>query len=195
MSSPLLSASAPGPERAKALISRQPQVRHSIAFDLADDALATVLHAWASSDPQFRETDLESADLVVTDQDQQQERADFAHRHVLRVGADRPGINALDTLDPILVTAAARLLSRNYTLEPRTPASSTSAYDRPALSERETQVALLLVEGASNKTIARALGISVHTVKFHVASVLEKLHAANRADAVASLIRQGVVSI
>ena len=45
-------------------------------------------------------------------------------------------------------------------------------------------MAALLVDGASNKVIARALDISVHTAKFHVTAILEKLGARNRADAV-----------
>ena len=53
-------------------------------------------------------------------------------------------------------------------------------------------MAALLVEGASNKLIARNLGISVHTAKFHVAAVLEKLGARNRADAVSIVLREGL---
>ena len=46
-----------------------------------------------------------------------------------------------------------------------------------------------MAEGASNKTIARRLEISVHTVKFHVGSLLDKLDAAGRTDAVAHAAR------
>src|SRR5947207_16083 len=49
------------------------------------------------------------------------------------------------------------------------------AADSIRLTARETEVLSLLAEGASNKTIARKLAISVHTAKFHVASILEKL--------------------
>jgi DNA-binding CsgD family transcriptional regulator len=51
----------------------------------------------------------------------------------------------------------------------------------------------MLAEGASNKAIARRLGISVHTAKFHVASVIDKLDAAGRTDAVAHAMRLGLV--
>jgi DNA-binding NarL/FixJ family response regulator len=61
------------------------------------------------------------------------------------------------------------------------------------LTPREGEVLGLLAHGASNKAIARALGISVHTAKFHVASVLAKLGARNRSDAVAIGIRRGLV--
>jgi DNA-binding CsgD family transcriptional regulator len=63
------------------------------------------------------------------------------------------------------------------------------------LTAREAEVLALVAEGASNKAIARRLGISVHTAKFHVAAVLEKLDAASRADAVAQAIRLGVLSL
>jgi DNA-binding CsgD family transcriptional regulator len=63
------------------------------------------------------------------------------------------------------------------------------------LSPRERQVLALLAEGASNKIIARALGITVHTAKFHVASVTEKLGAHNRLEAVAIAIRAGLVMV
>jgi DNA-binding CsgD family transcriptional regulator len=61
------------------------------------------------------------------------------------------------------------------------------------LTARESEVLGLLAHGASNKSIARALEISVHTAKFHVASVLLKLDARNRSDAVAIGIRRGLV--
>jgi DNA-binding NarL/FixJ family response regulator len=53
----------------------------------------------------------------------------------------------------------------------------------------------LLAAGASNKLIARQLGLSFHTVKAHVAAVLDKLGAASRADAVARGARQGLVML
>lgn len=61
------------------------------------------------------------------------------------------------------------------------------------LTPRESEVLSLLAHGASNKVIARELKISVHTAKFHVASVLAKLGARNRSDAVVIGIRHGLV--
>ncbi|MBZ9872957.1 helix-turn-helix transcriptional regulator [Mesorhizobium sp. BR1-1-9] len=66
---------------------------------------------------------------------------------------------------------------------------------RPALSPREAEVLALLAEGAPNKVIARRLDISVHTAKFHVAAILIKLGAANRTDAIAIAMRQGLVLV
>jgi DNA-binding NarL/FixJ family response regulator len=64
-----------------------------------------------------------------------------------------------------------------------------------ALTERERQVLALLAEGESNKAIARRLGISLHTTKFHVASLLAKLGATGRTDAVAQAIRIGALML
>jgi two-component system, NarL family, nitrate/nitrite response regulator NarL len=61
------------------------------------------------------------------------------------------------------------------------------------LTSREMDVLRWLVEGLPNKEIARRLGISEHTVKFHVAVVLGKLDARTRTEAVTRAIRQGLV--
>lgn len=63
------------------------------------------------------------------------------------------------------------------------------------LTPRELEVLALLAEGASNKQIARRLGISIHTAKYHVASLLEKLDAVSRTDAVAHAARIGVLHL
>lgn len=65
----------------------------------------------------------------------------------------------------------------------------------PPLTGREREVLALLAEGASNKAIARALGVSIHTAKFHVASLTEKLGAKGRLEAVAIAIRSGLVMV
>jgi DNA-binding NarL/FixJ family response regulator len=71
-------------------------------------------------------------------------------------------------------------------------ASSTGA---PSLTPRESEVLAMMAEGAANKTIAWKLNISEHTAKFHVASVLAKLNASTRAEAVAIGIRRGLVML
>ena len=53
----------------------------------------------------------------------------------------------------------------------------------------------LLAQGASNKAIARRLEITPHTAKFHVASIVAKLGATGRTDAVAKAMRLGLVMI
>lgn len=70
---------------------------------------------------------------------------------------------------------------------------STSKLD--ALTEREVEVLGMLAEGLGNKTIAQRLGISEHTVKFHVSSVIAKLGASGRTEAVTIGIRRGLIMI
>ncbi|HZT33636.1 MAG TPA: response regulator transcription factor [Bryobacteraceae bacterium] len=64
-----------------------------------------------------------------------------------------------------------------------------------ALTPREIEVLRMLAEGLGNKTIAWRLGISEHTVKFHVAAIMSKLHAATRTEAVTLGIRRGLILI
>jgi DNA-binding CsgD family transcriptional regulator len=59
----------------------------------------------------------------------------------------------------------------------------------------ELQVLQMMSEGLSNKQIASRLHISDHTAKFHVASIIGKLGAASRTDAVARGIRQGILTL
>jgi NarL family two-component system response regulator YdfI len=63
------------------------------------------------------------------------------------------------------------------------------------LTPREIQVLAMLAEGHGNKTIAWKLGISEHTAKFHVASILSKLNAGTRTEAVTLGIRRGLILI
>ena len=100
--------------------------------------------------------------------------------------------------------AAARRRRLQDRRRPASCAGATSADGEPAptarsgaivLTQREKQVVALLAEGASNKLIARRLGISVHTAKFHVAAILQKLGAVNRTDAIAIAMREGLVLV
>ena len=63
------------------------------------------------------------------------------------------------------------------------------------LTPRELEVLTLLAGGLSNKAIARRLGISVHTAKFHVGALIDKLDAIGRTDAVAHAARRGVIQL
>ena len=69
---------------------------------------------------------------------------------------------------------------------PRQPAPDT-------LTPRETEVLRLLSTGMANKEIAARLGISDHTVKAHIASLLGKLNAGSRTEAVSIGLRQGLI--
>lgn len=116
--------------------------------------------------------------------------------------------------DDLLIAAAARLAAAGYRISgegrPLSDRHDDFAFhdddlsdgepvddrtERPALSPRESEVLVLLAEGAPNKVIARRLNISVHTAKFHVAAILIKLGAANRTDAIAIAMRRGLVLV
>lgn len=64
-----------------------------------------------------------------------------------------------------------------------------------ALSPREIEVLRLVAEGSSNKEIAWKLSISEHTVKFHLNSILSKMHAGSRTEAVMLGLRQGLIPL
>ncbi|MDX2272130.1 MAG: response regulator transcription factor [Cyanobacteriota bacterium] len=65
----------------------------------------------------------------------------------------------------------------------------------PPLTAREMEVLSMLAEGLGNKTIAKQLHISEHTVKFHVGSILSKLSASSRTEAVTLGVKQGLIML
>jgi DNA-binding NarL/FixJ family response regulator len=67
--------------------------------------------------------------------------------------------------------------------------------DGPSLTPREAEVLSHLARGGSNKRIAAALGISERTVKFHVSSIIAKLGATNRTDAVTRAAHAGLIEL
>jgi len=76
------------------------------------------------------------------------------------------------------------------------PAQDTAPQEVTAsevLTEREVQVLGLLAQGLANKQIAARLGISEHTVKFHVSGIYTKLGATSRTEAVRLGVRQGLI--
>ena len=64
-----------------------------------------------------------------------------------------------------------------------------------SLTPREREILGLISEGLSNKAMARRLGISVHTVKFHLEALFTKLDATSRAEAVTKGLRGGVIEL
>ena len=84
-------------------------------------------------------------------------------------------------------------------LDASSPTSEESLRDdganRVLLTPREHEVLAAMVDGASNKVIARRLGISIHTAKFHVAAILAKLDADSRTEAVARAAHLGLVML
>lgn len=73
------------------------------------------------------------------------------------------------------------------------PAPAQADAGSTTLTARELEVLRMMAEGAANKIIAWKLGISEHTVKFHVASILARLGVSSRTEAVTTAIRRGLV--
>ncbi len=82
---------------------------------------------------------------------------------------------------------AARLMSgfQNLAQEPK---------NVDALTQREIQLLHWMVEGYSNKAIAKELFISENTVKYHIRNIFQKLEVQNRTEAVAYALREGLIS-
>jgi DNA-binding CsgD family transcriptional regulator len=167
-----------------------------LAAALSEERGVAVVHAG----------DLETsahADVVVTDGTPQE----GTKPHVLWGGKAGDGADVRASLPAEtsveVVIAAARLAAAGYRLvggENRRAEARDDLADMPLparlhLSAREREVLALLAEGAPNKVIARRLGISVHTAKFHVAAVVAKLGAANRTEAIGIAMREGLVLI
>jgi DNA-binding NarL/FixJ family response regulator len=109
-----------------------------------------------------------------------------------RAGILPPDASA-EQLDAALRAVAAGLLVRPPGLpEPR---SFAPADDAPLLTPREREILGLIGEGLSNKAMARRLGISVHTIKFHMEALFTKLDATSRAEALTKGLRGGVIEL
>ena len=104
------------------------------------------------------------------------------------------------TVPPIIVAAPPALRGRvRAALEaagiPVVFADDEEELPGERMTRRERDVLVLLGDGLSNRAIAERLGISDHTVKFHVASILDKLGAAGRTEAVTLGVRRGLISL
>jgi len=121
------------------------------------------------------------------------------------VEAVRAGVRAVLPVDvsPDQLVAALRAAAAGLVVfHPRevhaalptvAPASPPLAELAEPLTRREREVLQMLASGVGNKEIAAQLAISEHTVKFHVTSILGKLGAASRTEAVALAIRLGLI--
>ena len=119
-------------------------------------------------------------------------------REVLAAGAR--GLLLRDVAPASLVAALVAAAQGIVAIAPELTAA-LSARDAPPLEDgggalltpRELEVMGLMAEGLPNKTIAAQLGVSEHTVKFHVNAILGKLGARSRTEAVTSATRRGLI--
>jgi len=94
--------------------------------------------------------------------------------------------------------ALAAVLAGLVVREPETAAAASTRASSPrgaTLTARELEILEMMAEGLDNRRIAFRLQISRNTVKFHVASILDKLHASSRTEAVTVAIREGRISV
>jgi DNA-binding CsgD family transcriptional regulator len=200
-----------------------PRHRIVVCIAISDPVLAERMISLLPGDSRFEVhrfdvkgglDDSGDADVILADRPLAWRRPTIAlddHRHDDGEDLDRWGAEARailpSTVDGDLLRAAVVMVAAGFSIvemdgsrglfeEGEEPArSSDVGHGEMTLTPRENEVLTLLAHGAPNKVIARELGISVHTAKFHVASVLAKLNARNRSDAVAIGIRRGLVML
>jgi DNA-binding NarL/FixJ family response regulator len=136
----------------------------------------------------------------------------FPQSALVMIGADPasdgPGLSGPPVaylpseVDAAALTAAVRAAASGLIVLDPTVAGATGVHTHARTSEgaetltaREREVLLLVAEGLPNKAIARELGISEHTAKFHVGSLLGKLGAASRTEAVTLATRRGILPV
>jgi DNA-binding NarL/FixJ family response regulator len=96
-------------------------------------------------------------------------------------------------LDPAIAQMVVKALPLNLPERLKTPSSSNRNHYNLELTERESEVLGKIVEGKSNKEIADALFITIHTVKAHVANIISKLAVDDRTQAAVKALRDGLV--
>jgi DNA-binding NarL/FixJ family response regulator len=97
----------------------------------------------------------------------------------------------LHVLDARLLLDEVRALARRARID----LGDRYSADRYGLTERERDVLAELATGATNRQIAETLFISEKTASVHVSNILRKLDAANRGEAAAAAIREGLVDL
>jgi DNA-binding NarL/FixJ family response regulator len=122
--------------------------------------------------------------------------------------SDGPGLGSLPVaylpsdVDAEALIAAVHAAAAGLIVLDPTIAGATGVHIHAAtapggetLTVREREVLQLVAEGLPNKAIARELGISEHTAKFHVGSLLDKLDATGRTDVVAQAARLRIIQL
>jgi DNA-binding NarL/FixJ family response regulator len=207
-----------------AIFSPDPVLRRSLEQLLREDPALTVVGVTDDPSAVLRLIDQDHVDAVLADAPLREQLDDWRIRHnqtafmVLVDGADEE--NSLEALyagaRAILPRSAGRneiilaikAVINGLAVLPRellaTLINGASPVDElldrndagPApLTPRELEVLAAMADGASNKAIARRLGISFHTAKFHVAAILAKLNADSRTEAVTRAAQLGLVML
>jgi DNA-binding NarL/FixJ family response regulator len=175
-----------------ALMPEQAQVVRAVGTDAVAEQVATAgahVVVWDADDhlPGARELDLGLPVVVLVRSQEDAARIEGAAAVLRRdVDADRLGTALFAT------RAGLRCVDDRFPVAQRAGALDGDGPREP-LTARELEVLGLLAEGRSNREIAIALDISVHTAKFHVDRILLKLEASSRTDAVVRAVRLGLL--
>jgi DNA-binding NarL/FixJ family response regulator len=207
-----------------AIFSGDPVLRRSLEQLLRGDPTITVVGVADDPAALLRVIDQYHVDAVLADAPPREQLADWRTRHgetafvvLVDGGDDEDGLDALYSgARAILPRSAGRneiivaveAVTNGLAVLPRellrTLLNGASASEelpdgndeiRARLTPRELEVLAAMADGASNKAIARRLGISFHTAKFHVAAILAKLDADSRTEAVTRAAQLGLVML
>ncbi len=175
----------------------QPSRRLHIAVAAADPTVAARLASLVAAAGHELVADAERADAVLTDGSAEP----LPGIPIVALGAIGDAFAGTLPVDagPAQVDAALRAVVAGLCVQPgRRQQDAFAALpdgSAPLLTPREVEVLTALANGLSNKAAARQLGISPHTVKFHIEQLFGKLGAGNRAEAVAKGLKQQIVEL
>jgi two-component system, NarL family, nitrate/nitrite response regulator NarL len=174
----------------------EPIAADGVELDAASDAPVAIVADYSAGEPEAIATATENfpqAALVLIGADP---------------GADGPGLAGTPVaylpsdVDAEALAAAVHAVAAGLIVLDPTVAGATGVHTHAAastegesLTAREREVLRLVAEGLPNKAIARELGISEHTAKFHVGSLLGKLGAGSRTEAVTIATRRGILPV
>jgi two-component system, NarL family, nitrate/nitrite response regulator NarL len=170
-------------------------LRLRVAIAAADPAMALALRELVASSGHLPVGLTAPADAVLTDGSV----ASAQSLPIIALGSEEADFAGLlaDDASPAQVDAALRAVAVGLQVRTRSPQepgfAALPAEPAPALTPREVEVLTALADGLANKAVARRLGISPHTVKFHIESLFRKLGAVTRAEAVAKGLRRQIV--
>jgi two-component system nitrate/nitrite response regulator NarL len=201
---------------AVAIFSIDPILRRNLERLPHDDPAFALVGDHPSSVPEL--LNQYCIDVLLADAPTRELLAEYRGRHdrvalvVLLDGADpEDGVRALKagaravlhrSSSPNEIIAAIKVITSGLVVLPPELLATLLHEAPPAddvlkaqLTRRELEVLAAMADGASNKAIARQLGISFHTAKFHVAAILAKLDADSRTEAVAKAAQSGLVML
>lgn len=200
------------------VVTRYPALQAGLAALLAHDDGILVLEQRDSGEVARQQPDVVVADITGLSGDAVDDlAAAYPSARLILLGADPavdgPGLGGgpiaylTPETDSAALTAAVRGVAQGLTVvDPALLATLSVLPQEPIepgpggelgepLTPRERQVLELVAEGLPNKAIARELGISEHTAKFHVGSILAKLGAGSRTEAVTLATRRGLLHV